>query len=480
MNCKFCGEQMPEHGNFCPACGRDNSTEPAARENEPIPEETIEIVPRETPMAEDMEQQAEEAVAPEVKKMKRTAVISGCVAALAVLMLVLFLGIRGSFSPNGEGWRLSDMELFRENDIFKQDSYTVSDNKAKRKANQVVATLGDAKLTNGQLQIYYQMEVIEFLDQYGAYLSYFGLDYTKPLDQQQCMLMDGCTWQQFFLENAISSWKQSQILALQAAENNFRMDSTYQEKLDSVDADMTAAAAQNGFETADAFLQSQCGANTTMEDYKAYMDLYFHGYLYFAQLCEGIEVPSDEVLTEYFQDNQEALEAQGIQQDGSYVVDVRHILVLPEGATAETIRTETFSEEAWEAGRVKAQELLDIWSAGEATEDSFAALANAHSADPGSNTNGGLYTGVAVGRMVAAFEDWCFDDGRKAGDVGLVKTELGYHIMFFSARGEETWLTQTRQAYLSDQEVKILENVMQPYELKVSYGKIALAHVDLV
>ena len=28
MKCKYCNEEMPERGNFCPICGGDNSVEP--------------------------------------------------------------------------------------------------------------------------------------------------------------------------------------------------------------------------------------------------------------------------------------------------------------------------------------------------------------------------------------------------------------------------------------------------------------------
>jgi hypothetical protein len=65
-------------------------------------------------------------------------------------------------------------------------------------------------------------------------------------------------------------------------------------------------------------------------------------------------------------------------------------LVLPEGATVENIRTETFSEEAWAVGEKNAQDILNRWLSGEQTEVNFAALANETSADPGSNTAGGL------------------------------------------------------------------------------------------
>lgn len=478
MNCKFCGQQLPEGVTSCPACGGDNTLQPETSPDEKVFEEMVEIVPPETQAPDTMEQ-AEEVLAPEVKKMRRTAAISGCIAVLAVLAAVLFFGIRGTFSVDGKGWDLGSITLFRENDIYKKDSYTVSDSKAQKKADAVVATVGGAKLTNSQLQIYYQMEIIEFINNYGYFLSYVGLDYTQPLDQQQCMLADGLTWQQFFLENALMAWEQNQVLALEAEENQFQLDEQTRSYLEELESSMEELASNNGYDSADAMVQAEFGSNTTLADWEEYMDVSMHGLEYFYERCQAIETPSDEELAAYFQSNKETLEAQGIMQDGSYLVDVRHILVLPEGATLDTIRTETFSDEAWEAARVSAQAILDTWAAGEATEESFAALANEHSVDPGSNTTGGLYTEVAVGDMVEEFENWCFDSERKAGDVGLVKTELGYHIMFFSGRGEDIWLTQTRQAYLSQQQTAILEEALAKYDMKVSYGKIALISVDL-
>ena len=467
MNCKFCGEPMPERGTFCPVCGRDNAEEVTVQEE--LAFEEVQIVPSEEEIPEG-EAQTEELLGPEVKKAKRTAAIVGCFAVLAVLALVLFFGIRGeAFSG----------QMFQENDIFKKESYTLADDKADNKANVVVATLGDAKLTNGQLQIYYQMSVIEFLDQYGYYLSYVGLDYTKPLDQQECMFVEGYTWQQYFLESALNTWKQNQALAIEAEKNGFQMDEVYQSRLDSVDKDMTTSAIANGFDSADAFLQSQCGSNTDMDDYKAYMHTYFNGYLYFSKLCEAIETPSDEDLTAYFQANKESLEAQGIKQDGSYLVDVRHILIKVEGGVENADGTITFPDADLAAeARLKAQSILNQWLENP-TEEYFGLLAKDNTADVNGDV-GGLYTDVAQGRMVKTFNDWCFDPARQVGDYGIVETKFGYHIMFFSARGEEVWLTKTRQAWFSQQQTALLEQLLEQYEMTVRYGKIALAHVDLV
>lgn len=122
-------------------------------------------------------------------------------------------------------------------------------------------------------------------------------------------------------------------------------------------------------------------------------------------------------------------------------VDVRHILIMPEGATSSTITTQTFSDEAWAWAENKAQEVLNTYLAGDMTEESFAELAKTNSVD-GNASAGGLYEDVYVGQMVKNFEDWCFDSSRVYGDTGIVKTEFGYHVMFFvrSDKEADEWL----------------------------------------
>lgn len=108
---------------------------------------------------------------------------------------------------------------------------------------------------------------------------------------------------------------------------------------------------------------------------------------------------------------------------------VRHILIT--GDSLELPEGETATEEQL---RAKAQEILDSW---DGTEDGFASLAEEHSKDGGSNTNGGLYENVPKGRMIAAFQDWCYESGRKTGDTGIVyDSSTGAHIMYFVGYGD--------------------------------------------
>ena len=114
-------------------------------------------------------------------------------------------------------------------------------------------------------------------------------------------------------------------------------------------------------------------------------------------------------------------------------VDVRHILISykeDQQDSAEPTAAEI------ETARKAAAALYAKWKKGAATEDSFAALAKTESKDTNSAEKGGLYEGVKVGDMVAPFEKWSFDPARKKGDSGIVKTDYGYHIMYYVANNK--------------------------------------------
>lgn len=126
----------------------------------------------------------------------------------------------------------------------------------------------------------------------------------------------------------------------------------------------------------------------------------------------------------------------GENKNETKLVNVRHILVSFDGETNED---GTYTDEAKAAAKESAESILDEWKNGDATEDSFAALANERSTDTGSNANGGLYEDIYPGQMVTEFNDWCFDASRTAGDTGIVETTYGYHVMYFSGTADQTY-----------------------------------------
>lgn len=134
--------------------------------------------------------------------------------------------------------------------------------------------------------------------------------------------------------------------------------------------------------------------------------------------------------------------------------DVRHILFMAD-TTGLDSKSETYEADlqaAKDAAKAKAEDALAQWKAGDATEDSFAALANELSEDGGSNTNGGLYTKVLKGQMVTEFNDWLFDESRKPGDTGIVFNEggyTGYHVMYFVGDDVPCWQVQVENTLRS-------------------------------
>ncbi len=126
-------------------------------------------------------------------------------------------------------------------------------------------------------------------------------------------------------------------------------------------------------------------------------------------------------------------------------VDVRHVLITPEEAEDGTV-----TDEAWEAANTQAEEAYAEYLAGEMTEEAFSELVKKYSKD-GNASEGGIYEDVYKGQMVSEFEDWCFDETRIAGDTGIVKTQFGYHIMYFVGEGENNLISLVKPTLINEQ-----------------------------
>lgn len=353
------------------------------------------------------------------------------------------------------------------------------DREAQLHRNQVVATAGSFKLTNSQLQVFYGLQVLSFVEQYGAYISYSGMDVTKPLDQQVYDEKTGMTWQEYFLDAAISEWVQYCVMTEKAQENKFEMPALYAQELKDLEETVRKSAEEGGFKSVDEMLQKDMGSTVRYEDYYNYVLLYYTSSLYAEQLRKNIQVSADEI-EKYFEENKANLAQNSITKDAGNCVDVRHILIMPEGGTKSADgKTTTYSDAEWEACRIKAQAVYDEWLAGEKTEDSFGKLANEKSQDQNGNvTNGGIYENVTKGRMVKEFEDWSFDSARKSGDHGLVKTQYGYHVMYF-VESEAIWSRYCRLEVRNMKAEEQTKQYLDETEWKVDKDKISLAYIKL-
>ena len=352
-------------------------------------------------------------------------------------------------------------------------SYTVeADALTEDVLNREIAVCGDDHLTNRELPYYYWQQYYTLMNNYGSYASYF-IDASTPFDQQMCMFDDTLTWQQYFLQGAVSTYKSVSALWQDARLSGFQLGEEDQDYLDGLSNTVTVSAASYGYESADAYLQTAYGPAATMTGYHDFVERYLTASAYLQALVEA-KTYTEADISAYFDENADTYAASSIEKSDVNMVNVRHILIVPEEKNDDG----TYTDAAWTAAEQKAQALLDEWKAGEHTEDSFAFLAAENSADTGSASNGGLYEEVYPGQMVDAFDAWCFDAARQPGDTGIVKTEYGYHVMYFSSVCEHPyWYVRAESDYLNKLSADVSEEVSAKFESAESVQNAALADI---
>ena len=71
--------------------------------------------------------------------------------------------------------------------------------------------------------------------------------------------------------------------------------------------------------------------------------------------------------------------------------------------------------------------------------------------------------------MVDGFNDWIFDEARKPGDVAIVETTYGYHVMYFvSNDNEPVWKLNCRSAIATNKFTENDTNLMASDEHKIT------------
>ena len=420
MKCKYCGMELPEGSTICLDCGKNSAKKKLGFGGIAL-------------------------------------VVAGSVVVLGIVAAAVFLLVE-ILSP-------------RENNVYYKDNYVVQNLFVGDRMDDVVATVGEEQLTNAQLNVFYYMHIYNFSQ-------YYEVDFTKPLHKQYADEETGMTWQQYFLECALSSWKQYQAITLLAEKAGFELPREYQNSITSLEAEAISKAKENGFKNVNEMLESDFGKGVTMSEYRRFFYLYYLSNLYYEDHKSKM-VPTEEEMDAYYEENKKELVTEwGVQitKDIGTLVDVRHILVEPPNRQVVDGKL-VFTEEDWAAGLAEAQAIYDEWLAGEATEDSFGDAAYINSED-GNSLYGGLYTDISKDVMVDAFEEWCFDESRKYGDHGIVKTEYGYHIMYFVGR-EDGYTRYCKPGALENMAMDYVEALMNSTRMNTDYTGIILANIDL-
>lgn len=374
-------------------------------------------------------------------------------------------------------------------DVTCKGSYTVAP-----APEAVVATAGQATLTNEQLQVWYWAEVAQYRQSGQAPAP----DFDRPLDRQSCQIdPEVASWQQYFLKRALHTWHSAQALDQQSREVPLETEEAYQPNLDnhatyltgkpatkylygyqefyspntlhqayldSLEQTLETLAGEKGYDSVKAMAQE--GFGSTQTALMEYAQVYNRSYMYLTHLGYDLK-PEAEEVERFRQENQ------GKQESG-HCVDIRHILLVPEDAQTGADGKITASEESWAACEAAADTLLKQWGKNNlGTEATFAELANKQSQDTGTALDGGAYHHIRQGQLIEELDSWCFDGSRQSGDTTVIRTDLGCHILYFSGSTELGYV-QAEEELTAQMQSQVIQDARKAYPMEVNYSAIAL------
>lgn len=139
-------------------------------------------------------------------------------------------------------------------------------------------------------------------------------------------------------------------------------------------------------------------------------------------------------------------------------VNVGHVLVSAPKATA--------TEEELAKAKARAEEILATYLAGELSKEAFEALVKADS----TTESVAFYDNVTKGQMVAEFDEWIFSEDRKeVGETAIIKTDYGYHVMYWNGEGENTAPAAAKEGIVSERYEAFIEEGQKSLTLNDSY-----------
>lgn len=70
-------------------------------------------------------------------------------------------------------------------------------------------------------------------------------------------------------------------------------------------------------------------------------------------------------------------------------------------------------------------------------------------------------------------DDWCFDDARQSGDVDILRSGLGYHIVFFKG-STDIWYDTAREDLTAALGGEKIAQAREKYPAEIDYSAITL------
>ncbi|WP_010249736.1 peptidylprolyl isomerase [Acetivibrio cellulolyticus] len=280
-----------------------------------------------------------------------------------------------------------------------------------KNSTDIVGTVGDEKITATEFKFYATMEINQKESQAGI------ADKSKDEKKKYWETKEGdVDRKQTVIDNTLNNLTELKVLLMSAKKDNVKLEQTDFDDANKMIDQFVQNEAKGDKNEAEKVMMEKYGVS--IDQYKLMYQDYMLAYNKYASSQPAkIEINDSDVKSE-FEKNKEQYNK----------VTVKHVLVL----TNDSTTNEPLPEDKVAEKKKLADDILKKAQAGE----DFEALVKQYSEDPGSKDKGGEYT-FPKGEMVKEFEDWAFN--AKEGDMGVVQTTYGFHVMKFIKREDASF-----------------------------------------
>ncbi|MGN0168060.1 MAG: hypothetical protein ACI4AB_08455 [Acetatifactor sp.] len=287
------------------------------------------------------------------------------------------------------------------------------------------------KVSRVEFDYYYNTTMNGYVNQYGTYMSYLGVDLSRDLSTQ--MYSEDLSFKDFFEEMAVDGIIQNRALLAEAEKAGFTYDASgdYEEYM----ASLRESAEEANMSVND-FVRENFGTYATTSRLKKCIKEGLKASAYYNLVAEE-KMPGDEEARAYYEENKDTYDS----------VDYRISVIYAELPTEPTDLADPVEEKPAE-GTSEGTASTDS-SASEAYEPSEAeiefamkvAKSEAEGALKTIATEGSLQENKQRSDITSKIRDWLFDSERKAGDTTIIEDNTNY--LYYVLSFEDRYLNET-------------------------------------
>ena len=279
--------------------------------------------------------------------------------------------------------------------------------------------VGDESFTAAEMNYFYANAYYEYYE----YMNMFGVDFSAPLQSQECLLAEEGSWHDFLVDYAMESALGVEALYQEAIAAGYELSEDGKTAVEETMAALPEYATANGFSNVKSYVTAMYGTGMTE---KILRDMITKGNVvseYVNSVAEGFTYTDDE-LNAYYDEHAEEFNLYDLAY---YFIAAETEEVTDEEGNTSTQVVDGGAEQALAEAVSLAADITD--------RASFDAVVAAYQDGAVvSEVNGAL-----KGNLNTAYADWVVAADRQAGDIETFMSENGGYIVMFNGMDDNKY-----------------------------------------